>query len=94
MNKLELINELTKTKDLSRPQARRVVEHFFEKIALSLAQGERMEIRGLFSFQVRKYKSYQGRNPKTGEILPVKAKKLPFFKCGRDLNDRVNKPNS
>jgi integration host factor subunit beta len=50
-----------------------------------------VEIRGLCSFYVKKYKSYTGRNPKTGEQLNIKPKKLPFFKCGKELKDRVDR---
>ena len=56
-----------------------------------LANGYRVEIRGLCSFYVKKYKSYTGRNPKTGEQVKIKPKKLPFFKCGKELKERVNK---
>jgi integration host factor subunit beta len=49
------------------------------------AEGDRLEIRGFCSFYVKKYKAYAERNPKTGEPIKLKAKKLPFFKCGRDL---------
>jgi len=55
-----------------------------------MAQGERVEIRGLCSFFVKKYKAYTGRNPKTGEKVKVAPKKLPFFKVGKDLMDRVD----
>ncbi len=57
----------------------------------ALMKGNRVEIRGLGSFKVRKYKGYEGRNPKSGEIIKVKPKKLPFFKCGKDLKERVDK---
>jgi integration host factor subunit beta len=57
----------------------------------TLASGERVEIRGLCSFYVKKYKAYTGRNPKTGEQVKIKPKKLPFFKCGKELKERVNK---
>ena len=55
-----------------------------------LINGDRVEIRGLCSFYVKKYKSYAGRNPKTGKEVTVKPKKLPFFKCGKELKERVN----
>jgi integration host factor subunit beta len=57
----------------------------------TLVNGERVEIRGLCSFYVKKYKSYTGRNPKTGEQVKIKPKRLPFFKCGKELKERVNK---
>jgi integration host factor subunit beta len=60
-------------------------------MADALARGDRVEIRGLCSFSVKKYKSYTGRNPKTGEKVKIKPKKLPFFKAGRELKLRVNR---
>jgi integration host factor subunit beta len=60
-------------------------------MADALAKGDRVEIRGLCSFYVKKYKAYAGRNPKTGEPAKVKRKKLPFFKCGKELKDRVDR---
>ena len=59
-------------------------------MANALAAGDQVEIRGLCSFFVKQYDSYKGRNPKTGEPTRVKAKKLPFFKCGKELNERVD----
>ncbi|MFH1673360.1 MAG: HU family DNA-binding protein [Pseudomonadota bacterium] len=61
-----------------------------DEISQALANGDRVEIRGLCSFYVKKYKGYSGRNPKTGELVEVKAKKLPFFKCGQELKKRVD----
>ena len=59
-------------------------------MAESLASGDRVEIRGLCSFYVKDYKAYTGRNPKTGKNVKVAPKKLPFFKCGKELKDRVD----
>ncbi len=56
----------------------------------ALAAGDRVEIRGLCSFSVKEYKAYTGRNPKTGKTTKVKPKKLPSFKCGKELKERVN----
>jgi integration host factor subunit beta len=67
------------------------VHLFFNEISNALANGDRVEIRGLCSFYVKKYKSYTGRNPKTGEQVKIKSKKLPFFKCGKELKDRVDR---
>lgn len=63
---------------------------FFNEMANALAKGDRVEIRGCCSFYVKEYKAYTGRNPKTGEPTQVKPKKLPFFKCGKELKDRVD----
>lgn len=90
MNKLELISMLKEEAKLSKAEAAKIVEVFFERMADALAKGERVEIRGLCSFYVKEYKSYVGRNPKTGEQVKIKPKKLPFFKCGKALKDRVD----
>ncbi len=91
MNKLELIAALREKTDLSKSEAGAVVDHFFDLMAKTLAGGDRVEIRGLCSFYVKEYKSYTGRNPKTGEKVKIKPKKLPFFKAGKELKERVNR---
>ena len=91
MNKLELISALKKEANISKPEAARIVAIFFDSMSDSLVSGERVEIRGLCSFFVKNYKSYEGRNPKTGEKVTIKPKKLPFFKCGKELRERANK---
>ena len=91
MNKLDLIAALSKESKMSKAEASQVVQLFFDSMAESLVNNDRIEIRGLWSFTLRKYKGYTGRNPRTGEMVRVKPKKLPFFKCGRELMGRVNK---
>jgi integration host factor subunit beta len=90
MNKKELIDRLAQEKEIFRTEAKKLVNLIFQSMAGALAQGDRVEIRGLGSFTVKKYKPYNGRNPKTGEIIKVKRKKLPFFKVGKELKERVN----
>ena len=90
MNKLELIEALKKEARISKAEAARVVQIFFDEMTNALADGKRVELRGLCSFYVKKYKSYLGRNPKTGEKVKIKPKKLPFFKCGKELKERVD----
>ena len=90
MNRLELISELGKEAGITKPEAAKAVDVFFDSIAAALKKGERAEIRGLCSFHVKKYKGYTGRNPKTGEKVKIKPKKLPFFKCGKELRERVD----
>jgi integration host factor subunit beta len=90
MNKLDLIAKLQQTENLSRGQAARIVEEFFGQMAGALARGDRVEIRGLCSIFVKEYESYMGRNPKTGERVKIKPKKLPFFKPGKELHERVD----
>ena len=91
MNKLGLIQTLKTEAGISKTEAAAVVHQFFDEMANALVKGDRVEIRGLCSFYVKDYKAYTGRNPKTGEAWEVKPKKLPFFKCGKELKDRVDK---
>ena len=90
MNIPDLIKELRNKADLTKSEAKKVVDLFFNEISNALANGDRVEIRGFCSFYVKHYKAYTGRNPKTGEQARVKAKKLPFFKCGNELKERVD----
>jgi integration host factor subunit beta len=90
MNTLDLIEALRNETDLTKSEAEAVVKLFFKEIVNTLAKGDRVEIRGLCSFSVKEYKAYTGRNPKTGEQIEVKSKKLPFFKCGLELKERVD----
>ena len=90
MNKIDLINALKIECRLSKKEAAAIVDLFFDKISSALAEGERVEIRGLSTFFVKEYESYNGRNPKTGETVNVAPKKLPFFKSGKQLRKRVD----
>ena len=90
MNKLELISVLKQRADLTKNEAAEVVQIFFDSLTEALANDERVEIRGLCSFFIKEYKSYTGRNPKTGAKVTIPAKKLPFFKCGKELKERVD----
>ena len=91
MNKLELIQALKDVTDLTKSQAGAVVDIFFNGMAEELAKGGRVEIWGLCSFFVKEYRPYTGRNPKTGEKVKIKPKKLPFFKAGKELKERVDR---
>lgn len=90
MNKSDLINALKQSAGLSRKDAEMVVDTFFGSITESMAAGDRVEIRGFGSFSVKRYKAYTGRNPKTGTQIHVPAKKLPFFKVGKELKEKVD----
>jgi integration host factor subunit beta len=92
MNRSDLINALKDKMALSRKDAEKVVDIFFNALKGTLAKGERVEIRGFGSFTVKNYKPYVGRNPKTGEQIDVTSKKLPFFKVGKELKELVDKP--
>ncbi len=90
MNKSQLIEALAKAENLSLKKAEEVVNIVFGDMEDALVRGERIEIRGFGSFKVKHYGSYQGRNPKTGEIIHVAEKRLPFFKVGKELKERVD----
>ena len=90
MNKLDLVEVLREEAGLSKNDANKVVDLFFNEMSDALANGDRVEIRGLCSFYVKEYKAYTGRNPKTGESIRVKPKRIPFFKVGKELKDRVD----
>jgi len=89
MNKSELIEMLAMKKSLPFKKAEEVVNTVFSSMSNALLSNDRIEIRGFGSFVVKEYDAYIGRNPKTGESTPVKAKKVPFFKVGKDLKAKV-----
>ena len=90
MNKLELISTLKEKAHLTKSEAAEVIKIFFDSLSDSFKNGERVEIRGFCSFHIKEYKSYTGRNPKTGQKVTIPPKHLPFFKCGKDLKERVD----
>ncbi len=90
MNKSDLVEALSEGEDLTRTKAEEIVNLVFSEITNALVAGDRVEIRGLGSFKVKSYDGYKGRNPKTGKQIKVKPKKLPFFKCGKELKERVD----
>ncbi len=92
LNKLELIQALKEKARLTKQEASEVVDLFFFEMTNAFIKGERVEIRGLCSFFVKEYEPYTGRNPKTGKKVLVPAKKAPFFKCGKELKERVDYP--
>jgi len=90
MTRSDLIESLRNAADLSQKEAAAIVDLFFSEMVEALAKGNSVQIRGLCSFSVRTYKGYNGHNPKTGKKIKVKSKKLPFFKCGKELAERVD----
>jgi integration host factor subunit beta len=91
MTKRELIDEVNRRfPHLSRRDAEIVVNHVFQSMVEALERGERIEIRGFGSFVVKRRRPREGRNPKTGEIVSVAEKRVPFFKVGKELRLRVN----
>jgi integration host factor subunit beta len=90
MTKSELIEAIAARAELTKARAESVVDCVFDSMTEALAQGEGIEIRGFGSFTVRNYEPYSGRNPRTGEAVPVPEKRLPFFKVGKELKELVN----
>ncbi|HWI41121.1 MAG TPA: HU family DNA-binding protein [Verrucomicrobiae bacterium] len=89
MNKSELIDSLSTSRNLPAKKAEEIVNTIFDSLTLAMTTGERIEIRGFGSFVVKDYKPYTGRNPKTGQPIQVKPKKLPFFKVGKEIRERL-----
>ena len=90
MIKSQLIETVARRKGISIKIAERVVDTMFQKMKDELVAGGRIEIRGFGSFSVKGYDGYMGRNPKTGEPVPVAPKRLPVFRVGKDLAARVD----
>ena len=93
MTKSELIQRLAEMYPDPRLYHRdyeRVVNKIFEEITVALARGDRVELRGFGAFSVRERDARVGRNPRTGDAVQVGRKRLPFFKTGKELRDRVN----
>ena len=89
MNKSELIELLSLKRGISFKKSEEIVNTVFDSMTEAMLTGDRIEIRGFGSFVINEYKSYTGRNPKTGESIDVKPKKLPFFMVGKELKERV-----
>ena len=91
MNKIDIINKVAEEMKLNQKVAKIAVDTIVDTIKKAIINNERVEIRGFGSFTLRSYKAYKGRNPKTGERIQVEPKKLPFFKVGKELKDRVDR---
>jgi integration host factor subunit beta len=90
VNKSELIERLSERSNITIQQSEEIVNLIYHKMRDALVQGGRIEIRGFGSFVVKEYEAYQGRNPKTGEKIDVPPKKLPFFKVGKEMKERID----
>lgn len=90
MNKSELIEALAQEMNMPLRQAGAILNTILETMMESLERGDSIEIRGFGSFVVKTYMPYTGRNPKTGQQIKVRPKKLPFFKVGKELKERVD----
>lgn len=90
MTKSDLIEKVAAQLNLPKGKAELIINCIFDSMEESLKQGNRIEIRGFGSFEIRRYKAYEGRNPRTGDPVGVHPKRLPFFKVGKELKERVN----
>ena len=90
MKKSELINRVAREFPCSHQEAEVAVKAVFESIEDALVSGSRVEVRGFGTFEVREYRAYQGRNPKTGARVAVAPKKSPFFKAGKEIREGLN----
>ena len=91
MTKADLINKIAEKTNITRVKAETVVNTIFDSMIEALMRDDRIEIRGFGSFVNRKYDARKGRNPRTGEVIDVEEKKLPFFKVGKELKEDLNK---
>ena len=91
MIRSELVQKLCSDfPDLSQREVENVVSAFFDSITDQLAQGGRVELRGFGAFSTRQRDARTGRNPRTGEAVDVKAKRVPYFKPGKEMRERLN----
>ncbi len=90
MNKSDLVEMLAEKLMQPKKKAEDIVNLIFDSMTSALATGGRIEIRGFGSFVTKSYESYTGRNPRTGESISVRPKRLPVFKVGKELKERVN----
>ncbi len=90
MNKADLIKVLADKEDLTAFEASKIVNLIFNGFKKAMIDGERIEIRGFGSIVMREYKTYTGRNPKTGDKVEIKPKRLPHFKVGKEWKEMIN----
>lgn len=90
MTKAELIEEVSRVSDLTKKHSEVIVDTVFKSIINALHRGDKIELRGFGSFRIRQRESRKGRNPKTGERVDVPAKKVPYFKPGKELKELIN----
>jgi len=90
MNKSGLVDALQQEVGISKAKAEGVIDIFFDAMSSALAEGDRVELRGFCSIFVKEYRGYMGRNPKTGGAVEIPPKKLPFFRSGKELKERVD----
>jgi len=94
MKKADLVDVVAQQKNFPRPQVEATIDSLIEAVAEGLARGERIDLRGFGAFAVRESAAWTGRNPQTGESIQIAARRVPTFKAGKELRDRVNRPSS
>jgi integration host factor subunit beta len=94
MTKAELVEDVARAAELTKKDAERLVEIVFESIIDTLNSGEKIELRGFGSFRVRERGARRGRNPKTGDPVDIPAKRVPYFKPGKELKELINEPHA
>ena len=94
MTKADLVEELVKVSKVSKKHAETIVNTVFASITEALQREDKIELRGFGSFRVRRRRSRQGRNPKTGDRVDVPEKRIPYFKPGKELKDLINSPQN
>jgi integration host factor subunit beta len=94
MTKAELVEDVARAAELTKKDAERLVEIVFESIIETLNQGEKIELRGFGSFRVRERGARRGRNPKTGDPVDIPAKRVPYFKPGKEMKELINEDSS
>jgi integration host factor subunit beta len=90
MTKADLVEEVVKVANVNKKQAEVIVNTVFSSIIVALQSEDKIELRGFGSFRVRRRRSRQGRNPKTGDKVAVPEKRIPYFKPGKELKDLIN----
>jgi len=94
MTKAELVEDVARAAELTKKDAERLVEIVFESIIETLNQGEKIELRGFGSFRVRERGARRGRNPKTGDPVDIPAKRVPYFKPGKEMKELINEDSA
>ena len=89
LTKIDMVEKLLENLDLSRKDAKELVDQFFEEIKTALAQGESVKLSGFGNFELRDKSERPGRNPKTGEEVPITARRVVTFKPGQKLKDAI-----
>src|SRR5438105_2495671 len=90
MTKAELVEEVARAAELTKKDSEVIVDEVFKNIIQALNRGEKIELRGFGSFRVRQRDARRGRNPKTGAPVDIPAKRVPYFKPGKELKELIN----